>query len=58
MKDKAENEKMINVPLDTATKARLERRAYLNGRATIREAAAIIKAALGSADETDGESRT
>lgn len=36
-------DKIINVPLDEETKAALERRADENGRATNREAAAIIK---------------
>lgn len=36
-------EKIINVPLDDETKAALEKRADENGRATSREAAAIIK---------------
>ena len=42
-------ENLINVPLDDETKAALERRAEANGRATKREAAQIIKAAVGTA---------
>ena len=39
-------DKIINVPLDDETKAALERRADENGRATRKEAAAIIKEAV------------
>lgn len=39
-------DKIINVPLDDETKAALERRADENGRATRKEAAAIIKDAV------------
>ena len=42
-------EKIINVPLDEETKAALERRADENGRATRKEAAAIIKEAVFAA---------
>ena len=42
-------DKIINVPLDDETKAALERRADDNGRATNREAAAIIKEAVKEA---------
>lgn len=49
-------EKVINVPIDEDTKAALEKRADENGRATSREAAAIIKDAVrptpGIADES------
>lgn len=43
MDDKA---KVINVPLDADTAAALEARADANGRATRREAAAIIERAV------------
>ena len=39
-------EKIINVPIDEDTKAALEKRADENGRATSREAAAIIRKTL------------
>ena len=45
-------EKIINVPLDDETKTALEKRADENGRATNREAAAIIKEAVKA--ENDG----
>ena len=45
-------DKIINVPLDDETKAALEKRADENGRATNREAAAIIKEAVKA--EKDG----
>ena len=41
-------EKIINVPIDEDTKAALEKRADENGRATSREAASIIKSAVGA----------
>lgn len=47
------NEKLINVPLDDETKAALERRAEANGRATKREAAQIIKDAVGTAPKPE-----
>ena len=42
------NEKLINVPLDPETKAALEQRAKAHDRAVGREAAAIIKSAVGT----------
>ena len=42
------NEKIVNVPLDPETKAALEQRAEANDRALGREAAAIIKSAVGT----------
>lgn len=48
-------EKIINVPLDDETKAALEKRADENGRATNREAAAIIKKAVKA--ENDGAAK-
>ena len=39
-------EKIINVPIDDDTKAALKKRADENGRATSREAAAIIRKTL------------
>ena len=39
-------ESYINVPLDDMTKDNLKKRAESNGRATTREAAAIIKKAV------------
>ena len=44
-------DKIINVPLDDETKAALERRADENGRATRKEAAAIIKDAVKTEKE-------
>lgn len=41
-------EEKVGVPLDPETKNRLEERARANGRATGREAAQIIKVALGT----------
>ncbi len=43
------NEKLLNVPLDPKTRAALEARARVNGRALKREAAHIIKEAVGTA---------
>lgn len=44
-------EKIINVPLEREIKAALEKRADENGRATSREAAAIIKEAVKTEKE-------
>lgn len=49
------NEKMILVPLDPATKSALEVRADENGRAMNREAAAIIKSAVGDRVRAAGD---
>lgn len=43
-----EEEKLIGVPLDAATKAALEARAAENGRAMVREAAMIIRRELAA----------
>ena len=43
-----DGEKMINVPLDAATKAALDRRAALHGRASMREAQRILMEELGT----------
>ena len=53
MEKRTMNEKLINVPLDDETKAALERRAEANGRATTREAAQIIKDAVGTAPKPE-----
>lgn len=47
------NEKLLNVPLDPQTKAALEARADANGRAMKREAAQIIKEAVGTAPKPE-----
>ena len=47
-------EKIINVPIDEDTKAALEKRADENGRATSREAAAIIRKTLKVDRPKDG----
>ncbi len=41
-------EKMLNVPLDDQTRKALDMRADENGRAASREAASIIKDAVGT----------
>lgn len=43
-----EDEKLLNVPLDGRTREALNKRADENGRAASREAAAIIKDAVGT----------
>lgn len=49
-----EEEKLINVPLDAASKAALEARAAANGRAMGREAAMIIRRELAASAPTRG----
>ena len=41
-------EKVLNVPLDDRTRKALDARADQNGRAASREAASIIKSAVGA----------
>lgn len=43
-----EEEKLINVPIDAASKAALEARAAANGRSMAREAAMIIRRELAA----------
>ena len=47
------NEKLLNVPLDPRTRAALEERARVNGRALKREAAQIVKEAVGTAPKPE-----
>jgi len=47
------NEKLLNVPLDKKTRAALEVRAEVNGRALKREAAQIIMKAVGTAPKPE-----
>ena len=54
-------EKFRGIPLTDEVWAKLDKRAQRNDRTASREAAAIIKAALGSAEDgcaPDGEIRT